>query len=337
MTTAATIVVLATLLASWALTGLVRRFALSRGILDVPIARSSHQVATPRAGGIAIVLSTTIALTVLLLSESLPPRAGIALLGGGTAVAFIGYQDDRFGVSPALRITVHFLAALWALAWLGGLPPIRFGSHVLSFGWAGYVIGAFGIVWTLNLFNFMDGIDGIAASEAVFVTAAGALLSWSFGGGVAVTALCIAAASLGFLIWNWPPARIFMGDVGSGYLGFVIAVLAIMAAGEHEAGLLVWLCLGAVFFVDATFTLGRRVARRERAHVAHRSHAYQILARRWDSHRSVTLCVLIANFTWLLPLAWNASAVPERAGWITLLAIASLILLAVLLGAGRAE
>jgi Fuc2NAc and GlcNAc transferase len=154
---------------------------------------------------------------------------------------------------------------------------------------------------------------------------------------MAPLAVAFAAACGGFLAWNWPPAKIFMGDVGSGYLGYAIAVLALAAARENSVALLVWLILGAVFFVDATVTLLRRLARRERVYEAHRSHAYQWLARRWQSHRRVTVAVLLVNFFWLLPCALVAVRHPVWAGWMVVLAIVPVTVAALLAGAGRAE
>ena len=183
---------------------------------------------------------------------------------------------------------------------LGGLPPLAIGHSVVNLGWAGHGLALLGIVWTLNLFNFMDGIDGIAASEAVFISCSGALLSFIHGqsGQILVLGLTFGSAALGFLLWNWPPATIFMGDVGSGYLGYVISVMALVAARDNPAAVLIWLILGGVFFVDATVTLLRRAIRRERLHQAHRCHAYQRLARQWGSHRRVTITVMLLNLGW---------------------------------------
>ena len=189
-------------------------------------------------------LVTTAALLALALRGTVRLDLLAALAGGGLAVAFVGFADDRRSLSATTRLTVHFAAALWALAWLGGgLPPLRVGTHLVSFGWAGYVFGALGIVWAINLFNFMDGIDGIAASEAIFVALAGALLSVPMAASTSVglVALVLAATCGGFLLWNWPPAKIFLGDVGSGYLGYVIVVLALAATQDNPIALWLWL------------------------------------------------------------------------------------------------
>lgn len=263
----------AVLVGSALLTPAARRLARARGLVDVPNARSSHRESTPRGGGAAIAVVTTAAVLFLARRGSLTMALCAAIAVGGLAVAMIGFADDHRPLPSSLRLIVHFGAAIWAVAWLGGLPPLRFGDHVLNLGWTGHAIAVLGIVWVLNLFNFMDGIDGIAASEAVFVVVAGA---WLTAGGLVVSdvgtaGLMFAAACGGFLLWNWPPAKIFLGDVGSGYLGYVIAVLALAAARTSPVALWVWLILGGAFFVDATITLMRRTLRGERVYEAHRN------------------------------------------------------------------
>jgi Fuc2NAc and GlcNAc transferase len=321
-----------------AATGWVRRQALGRHWLDVPTARSSHQVPTPRGGGLAIVIATAAGFAALRVAGAMEPRLLVALLGGGLAVAWIGFRDDRKSVRPAFRLTVHLAAAAWALAWLGGVPQLQFGERVVDFGVAGYALGVLAIGWVVNLFNFMDGVDGLAASEAAFMALAGACLSgYAAATDVAAAGVVFAAACLGFLAWNWPPARIFMGDVGSGFLGYVLAVLALAAMWHSPVALFAWLVLGAVFFVDATITLTRRLLRGERVHEAHRSHAYQWLARRWGSHRSVTLIVIWFNIVVLLPVAWLCVAFPERAAAVLAATIGIMALIALRAGSGRAE
>lgn len=329
----------AALVLSGLLTGWVRNIAVRRGVLDVPNERSSHSKATPRGGGVAIVLVVCAASLVAVSLGMLPRRLFVALLGGGIAVALVGFLDDRRRLRPAVRLAVHLCAALWALLWLGGLPPLRFGAQVVSLGLAGQVLALAAIVWTLNLFNFMDGIDGLAASEAIFISVAATLLSLLGGpaDGVAAVAWLFGAACAGFLWWNWPPAKVFLGDVGSGYLGYVIGVLALAATRDNPAAVWIWLILGGVFFVDATATLVRRTLRGERAYEAHRSHAYQWLARRWGSHRRVTLAVTLVNLAWLLPCALLAARYPARAAWMVLVALAPLAALAYAAGAGARE
>jgi Fuc2NAc and GlcNAc transferase len=321
-----------------AVTGWVRRQALARLWLDVPTARSSHQTPTPRGGGMAIVVASAAGFVALWAAGAIETGMLAALLGGGLMVAWIGFRDDRKPVRPAVRLAVHLAAAAWALAWLGGVPPVKFGTTLVDFGVAGYALGVLAIGWVVNLFNFMDGIDGIAASEAAFMALAGALLAGSAAApDVAAAGVVFAAACLGFLAWNWPPARIFMGDVGSGYLGYVLAVLALVAMWRSPVALFAWLALGALFFVDATVTLARRLLRGERVHQAHRSHAYQWLSRRWGSHRAVTLGAIWFNVVVLLPVAVFCMAVPLQAAAVLSATLAIMALVALRAGSGRAE
>jgi Fuc2NAc and GlcNAc transferase len=338
LSTSSWVIASAAALLAAALTGWVRRQALQRQWLDLPNARSSHHAPTPRGGGLGIVVASAVAFVTLGVTGAMDARLCAALVGGGLAVAWIGFRDDRSPVRPGTRLAVHMAAAAWALAWLGGVPPIQFGTTTVEFGPFGYVLGALAIGWVLNLFNFMDGIDGIAASQAAFMALAGALLaSGASAFGVQAASLAFGAACLGFLAWNWPPAKIFMGDVGSGFLGYVLAVLALAAMWESPVALFAWLALGSVFFVDASITLARRLLRGERVHEAHRSHAYQWLARRWGAHLPVTLLVLAVNLFVLLPVAGFCIAYPARAATVLLATLVGLGAIALLAGSGRAE
>src|SRR5580658_1679084 len=328
---------MAALAAAALLTQAMRRLGLRHGLVDIPNERSSHARPTPRGGGVAVVAASTACFAVLWIERRLDTPLWAAL-AGGLAVAFIGLLDDRKPLPAAVRLAAHAGAALWAVVWLGGLPPLQFGATLASSGGLGYLLAVLGIIWAINLFNFMDGIDGIAASEAIFIGLAGAALSLLMGvsPGVALAAGVFAAACGGFLLWNWPPARIFLGDVGSGYLGYVIVVLAVAATHDNPAALWVWLILGGAFFADATATLLRRLLRGERVYEAHRSHAYQSLARRWGGHAPVTWTVLIVNVVWLRPCAVFASRRPVYAVATVAFAFAPLGLLAIAVS-GRRE
>jgi len=195
------------------------------------------------------------------------------------------------------------------------------------------------LVWMTNLFNFMDGLDGIAGSEAVFVSGAGAWLYWRGGGGPGLTATmtCLSASCLGFLRWNWPPAKIFMGDVGSGFLGFSLGILGLAASQEGILPIETWAILGGVFFVDATVTLVRRLARGDKWFEAHRTHAYQVLARRLGRHKPVTVIVMVVNLFWLLPWAYATNLSPGNSRLYMVAALIPLVILSIMVGAGKRE
>jgi Fuc2NAc and GlcNAc transferase len=282
--------------ASAILTGIVRVYALRSSLLDLPNDRSLHRAPTPRGGGVAIVLVTLAGLVGLSASGTIPASTAWALGGGGALVAAVGWLDDRRGVSAPVRALVHAVAAVWAVAWIWGEPaPLA-------------IIGALGIVWAINLYNFMDGIDGLAAGEAVSVGAiGGALLLIAGDTTLSTISSLVPAPSPGFLGWNWAPARIFMGDVGSGFLGYTFGTLALLSHRAGAVSLILWLVILGVFFFDATLTLLRRMARGERWYEAHRSHAYQRLVQAGSSHGRVTALALLVNLGLGL-LAWSAQS-----------------------------
>jgi Fuc2NAc and GlcNAc transferase len=319
------------------LTGLMRRYALARALLDIPNARSSHEASTPRGGGLAMVVSFAVLMLIQHGLGALASSLLIAVLPALLIVAAVGFWDDHQPVSAVRRITVHFVAIAWALYWLGGPLNIAFPQGSLAIGWPAQLLALFALVWFLNLFNFMDGIDGIAAGEAVFVAFGGAWLAVMSGlDEVAMMLLVLGASALGFLFWNWHPAKIFMGDVGSGFLGAALGVLAYASLVGDGFMLWAWVILIGVFVTDATLTLGRRVLRGDRWYEAHRRHAYQHAARRWG-HLRTTAAVLGINAAWLLPMALLAAAAPTMGLYIAVVAYVPLVLLAVWLGAGTAE
>jgi Fuc2NAc and GlcNAc transferase len=292
------------------LTAQFRRYALAKGLLDVPNARSSHEQPTPRGGGIAIVIAALLALSVLAALGIVSSRVATGLLTAGTIAAIIGYLDDRYQVPLLLRLVAQFAAA-GCVVWFMNVAPVTSalglpaGAKPLV-----VVLSLLYVVWMLNLTNFMDGIDGIASTEVVTVcsgiaaclNAATTASSSSQQSELFACLLVIASATAGFLRWNWPPARIFMGDAGSGFLGVMLAALTLIATAIHPA--LFWSCLilGGVFIVDATVTLFRRIAHGATFYHAHRSHAYQHAAQRWG-HKRITVAIALINLGWLLPWA----------------------------------
>lgn len=324
--------------ASWVLVGLVRSVAPRFGLMDMPNARSSHIIPTPRGGGIAIVLVTLAGLAIGAFEGETKASFAAAWAIGGTLVAIVGFLDDVRKVSPISRLGVHLIAALIVVGATGGLPGLSSASPlaVRTFGW---IIGAAAIVWSINAYNFMDGIDGLAASQTLFVTCGGLILPTVFGvpGPLQFPIAALGAASAGFLVWNFPPARIFMGDGGSGFIGFSIGAAAFLSVAAGSGNLWTWFILNSLFFADATTTLFIRLFRGERIYLAHRSHAYQRLARRWASHRTIALCYATVNLCWCLPCAAASVRWPGKAPVFAAIAFLPLCAAALIAGAGKPE
>lgn len=326
------------LLLAWAGTAGVRHYALVRSVMDVPNERSSHSVPTPRGGGVAIVLSFLLALLLSWGMGLTDTRVMLALLLSGGWIALVGFIDDHRHVPARWRLLGHFLGAAFLLYMLGGLPALSFAGARWDLGLFGSLLALFYLVWLLNLYNFMDGIDGIASLEAITVCGGAALCCWLAGAGAAAwLPLLLAAATAGFLAWNYPPARIFMGDAGSGFLGIMLGGLSLQAAWQAPQLFWSWLILLGAFVVDATWTLARRLLRGERVHEAHRSHAYQRASRRLGQHRAISLSVAAINLIWLSPIAVFVALgrIDGVAG--LFLAYAPLVLVVASLGAGGPE
>jgi Fuc2NAc and GlcNAc transferase len=323
-------------LGSWFGVVLVRRYALRR-LLDVPNDRSSHSQPTPRGGGLALTVAHLLGIVVASGLGLVRPELAITLVGGGLAVAVVGFLDDHGHVPAALRLTCHLLAFAWAVWWLGGLPPVDFGWGPVDLGWAGTGLLLLYLAWFLNLFNFMDGIDGIAGAQAFSMCLIASILLYAVAdvSRAALPLVLLASATVGFLAWNWPPARIFMGDVGSGYLGYALGALALWTVVEGWLTPWAWLILGGAFLADATVTLLVRAKAKVTLVEAHRSHAYQRLSRHWRSHRPVTLAFSAVNLFWLGPWAFIATRWPHYGCLSAAVALVPMFLVAMRLGAGR--
>ncbi|MFJ3367866.1 glycosyltransferase family 4 protein [Pseudomonas sp. NPDC086251] len=323
---------------SFLLTAALRRYAISRSLIDVPNARSSHTVATPRGGGVAIVVAFVLSSVFLFVAGLMSTATFIANAGAGLAISLIGFMDDHGHIAARWRLLGHFAAATWLLAWTGGLPPIELFGSTVDLGWAGQMMAIFYLVWLLNLYNFMDGIDGIASVEAICACLGVCFLYYlSDLHNLVWGPLLLAASVAGFLYWNFPPARIFMGDAGSGFLGITLGGLSLQAAWVSEPMLWAWLILLGVFIVDATFTLFRRLLRGDKVYEAHRSHAYQFASRRFGRHLPVTLAVGVINLFWLLPIAVGVTRFGLDGALGVIVAYVPLIALAIKFRAGDLE
>ncbi len=314
--------VLAPSLVSLLGTEIVRRYAVRTAMVDVPNDRSSHSVPTPRGGGIAMVVGILGMLG--LLTTLLPEQraTAIGILGGGLMVAAIGMLDDRFDLSARVRLITQIAAAVWLLAWLGGVGPIEFFG--LDFSILMLPVAVLFIVWSTNVFNFMDGLDGFAGGQAVVASTAASFLCLASGDSLlSYLMLATSGAAAGFLVWNWPPARIFMGDCGSGFLGFLFASTSIVAHKNGSISITAGITLLLVFLIDATLTLFRRMYQGEQWYKPHRSHAYQLATQLGATHRQVTLMSIVL-FTAAATLA-IAAAKPNTFSTIAVVAYATVI------------
>lgn len=325
-------------LMSVGLTALVRRQALRHSVLDVPNARSSHTVPTPRGGGLAMIVTFLVCATAFVLYNGRSWQGWLCVVLPSVLVACVGLLDDYRSIAATWRILVHFVAVVLAIAMLGGGVPLPFPSP-WNLSWLSLIVTAVCMVWVINAVNFMDGIDGIAAMEASFVLLGLLVISsdWvpSLQYGSVLTELALGSV-LGFLPWNWSPAKIFMGDVGSGFLGFVLGAVSLALVRQRTVTVWVPLILLGAFLCDATVTLARRMLRGERWYAPHRIHAYQWLSRRWG-HQKVTVAVLLINVFWLAPLAFLAQSKPSLGPWLALTALVPIGAAAIACGAGRPE
>ena len=273
---------------SFLLTWVIRNISLKRNILDIPNERSSHKSPTPRGGGLAIVLTWYIAISFLFACGSINKDLYFALLSG-ILLAVISLLDDLFGIKPVIRLSVQLISVVIAFIFLGGIHPIPiFGLNILP-DIIRYPLVIIGMVWFINLFNFLDGIDGYASFETITL----GLIFFLFTG--ENINLVLASSVFGFLLWNWPKARIFMGDVGSTQLGFILIVLGINFHNENKLPFIFWLILTAPFWFDATLTLYRRWRNHEKLSQAHRNHIYQRLVQSGISPVRMDIFLVVIN------------------------------------------
>jgi len=302
---------------TYALIPVLRRAA----VLDRPNERSLHEMPTPRGGGIAVVAAILFAWLLAISAGAATPRL-IAVAAGAVLLGAVSWRDDRGGLSPAVRFAVQLVAvalgmpalAPEGLVFQGWLPT-----------WLEIAAAALAWVWFINLFNFMDGIDGIAGSEAAAIGVGLALFAMVGAGSdpaFAALAGAIAAAAVGFLVWNWAPARIFLGDVGSVPLGYLLGFLLLAAAARGHWKIA--LILPLYFMADATITLLRRLLRGERIWTPHRQHFYQQAVQRGLGHADVVRRVIAADLVlvgcgWAAENGWGFAALAVAAAAVLLL------------------
>jgi Fuc2NAc and GlcNAc transferase len=290
------------------------------GVLAHPNLRSSHVVPTPTAGGIAFVVPVLLYLAAL---AALGDAVAVALAAGGLALAGVGLWDDLREVAAWLRLLLHCAAA--ALFAVFALPDV---------GWVVLVLAALGLVWHINLYNFMDGIDGLAGAQALLFLVGAQVVGQGLPGWPGDLMWLASGSLLAFLAFNWPPARIFMGDVGSGFLGLLTGALALLLWQQNALPLTVSMVLFSGFWFDAGYTLMVRLLTGQRITQAHRSHLYQKVAA-MRGHQWTTTAFILYGVLWLLPLAFaSARLSPELALLCLIPAVLPLGIAAWWLGAG---
>jgi len=341
---------------SWGGSRLIAYFASHLGLVHTPNMRSSHSSVTPHGGGVAIVVFVSIAFFILQLNfsefeEGYSLNEFYVVMALAFLLAVMGLLDDVFHLSVGLRLLVQLFVVSGLFYSLKGTANTDVVSDYIFFAFL-VLAGA----WWINLYNFMDGIDGIAAVEALCVLSMAIVISffydysaqnffvWQF-------MLLVAAAIAGFLMSNWPPAKVFMGDVGSTWVAFILLAVALLSIEQGLLSSSVWIILVANFVVDTTVTLLVRIARKEKWYSPHRNHLYQIMTIRWQAqlntinsdenacrtmaHRKAICYLLLINFLWLAPLACLSLYFPALAFVIIAVAYLPLIIAVLWFGIGR--
>jgi len=302
---------------------LYRNVALQRGIIAKISSRTLHERTVPRGGGLVFGLVFAFGVFVTWLRGDLPTWVMLALGVGGAAAVVVGFIDDIYEVPALKKLATQTCLAVWLLVVF--YAPL-YGPFFVNAGVIQRVVVTLALifipVWLINLYNFIDGIDGLAISGSVFICAAGVTVLVLTGGSAVMVFLFafLGASCLGFLFLNIPPAKIFMGDAGSIFLGYCIAAILLLTVLSGEISVWTWIIMLSYFLADTTTTTISRMFLVKRWYGVHRSHAYQNLARIHKSHAKVTYAVVLYNILWAFPLAiWSAL----RPGWGPLAALLS--------------
>ena len=325
----------------------VIRYGPRFGLLDTPVARSAHGAPKPLGGGAALAAPYFLCVIWFVGSAAIS-ESTLAYLGC-LIIVLLGFSDDRWQLSSKVRLPVQFIVSVAAVRAIG-VDSVDFGFFSLSEPLTLSLLAVLSLVWLCNLTNFMDGIDGIAASQLLVTSLSCVVLLVGLEGGLDAAAgesgehdvvltlsVVLAASAAGFLLWNWSPASLFMGDAGSGFIGFALGLLALESLVTQRMSVWSWVLLLGVFIADTAVTLLVRIIRGERWYEGHSQHAYQILSRRLNSHPRVVGGVILINICWLLPLAWVAGILPHYGVLFATIGLAPLLFGCYRLGAGRAD
>lgn len=314
------------------------RFALVHGPIAVPNHRSLHQEPIPKGAGVAVALASLICLGALAVSGRLDWRSVNLFVVGGFAVTLAGVADDRLDIPPRFRLVVQLVSIGWICAWLGGVPPLYFGATSFRLGLLGLALLVAACTWFFNLYNFVDGTDGMAGSATAFIGGTmSVVMVVARQYDLAAVLAVVAAASIGFLCFNWPPARIFMGEAGTAFISYIFVAVILVSLSREAVSLWIWLIVFAFYFSDTTVTTMIRAFTVPRFYRGHRSHAYQNLARKWESHLRILTLVLAIDLLWVAPAVAIALHRPDIAGFVTAVVYAPLVLFALKFGPLHAD
>jgi len=287
-----------------------QRFSISRKIIAEPNFRTLHKHPIPSGGGIIFALAFTIGIFYFWISEGLSIDFLLVFSLGGLAATIFGFIDDLINISAKNKLLMQSLLSSWAFYWLDA-------SNLFYFDWLYYFIALpvtlMFLIWMINAYNFIDGIDGMAISTAIFASGSITLILlltrpesqfiFIFG--------LLFAVSIGFIFFNWPPASIFMGDAGSIFFGYVFGSIIVATVLVGDLSIWTWVIIFGYFISDLVVTQIARVILVKKWYLAHRSHAYQNLARILDSHLKVTISLILYNILWILPLTFWSVLDPE--------------------------
>ncbi len=261
--------------------------------MDIPNIRSSHTHPTPRGGGLAIVISWYIGLAALRYMGLIESDLFFALLSG-VFLATISFLDDLFDIKPGIRIFFQVVTVMSGLFFIGGFKVIYLSDAILNYPFILTFLAVLGSIWFINLFNFLDGIDAYASAETILVALGMFLILYN-----PVLLILIFSVS-GFLVWNWPKAKIFMGDIGSTQLGYILLILAIYFNNQFKFNFLGWLILTSLFWIDASLTLFKRWRNNEKLSQAHRKHYYQRIVQYGFSHKKAVIFSILINIFFVI-------------------------------------
>ncbi|MBL4680935.1 MAG: hypothetical protein JKY88_09450 [Pseudomonadales bacterium] len=314
---------------------LYQYYAIKIGLLANVNVRSAHELPTPTGSGLVLLKLFLVSIILLWYWQLITVEMLLACLGP-IFVGAVGYVDDKSDLPVKVRMPLYMFAAVWSV-YILGFPVINISGMEIDLGLLGLVLGVMSLFWLQNLFNFMDGVDGIASIEVVFVCFSAVWIGCeAFNGlssGWSLLGILIGILALGYLMTNWPPARMFMGDAGSNFFGLMLGVFVL---GNEAISVWVWMILLSQFIVDACLTVSIRLIKHQKIYESHSQHAYQHLNRRYGTNHVLQLMIIV-NFIWLLPIAYLAHEFPDMGFILLLLASLPLVLLYWLSGAGKTE